>query len=274
MTANEMTERLKEPFEINEIKFKPQIVRKDQALAVPFIDSRLVMDRLDEVFGPGGWADHYDICNDGSVVCTIRVCVEGQWVEKSDVGSQSEQPDGGDRLKAAFSDALKRAAVKLGIGRYIYRLPMSWVDFDPVKKRITKNPQLPNWAIPKKKQPKTEAPYVDPNEVADDADETIQPKPAAKPQPQKATIEEPPFDRLDKRLTTMGAVENGSELLKIAKGCDSFLAEKIPSLGKTTECVSLLEKELDTAQDYFHDLSKEAVAEGFMKLKSYVRSQI
>jgi hypothetical protein len=35
--------------------------------------------------------------------------------QRTDVGSRSEQPDGGDRLKAAFSDALKRAAVKFGI---------------------------------------------------------------------------------------------------------------------------------------------------------------
>jgi hypothetical protein len=40
-----------------------------------------------------------------------------------DVGGPSEQPDEGDRVKAAFSDALKRAAVKFGIGRYLYRLP-------------------------------------------------------------------------------------------------------------------------------------------------------
>ena len=30
-----------------------------------------------------------------------------EWVTKVDVGGPSEQPDGGDRLKAAFSDVLK-----------------------------------------------------------------------------------------------------------------------------------------------------------------------
>jgi hypothetical protein len=38
---------------------------------------------------------------------------------KVDVGGPSEQPDGGDWLKAAFSDALKRAAVKFGVGRHL-----------------------------------------------------------------------------------------------------------------------------------------------------------
>src|SRR5207248_3090638 len=57
-----------------------------------------------------------------------------------------EQPDGGDRLKAAFSDALKRTAVKLGIGRYLYRLPQQWVDYDPAKKQFAMPPRLASWA--------------------------------------------------------------------------------------------------------------------------------
>ena len=53
-----------------------------------------------------------------------------------DVGAPSEQPDGGDRLKAAFSDALKRAAVKFGIGRYLYRLPQQWVRLRPGEEAV------------------------------------------------------------------------------------------------------------------------------------------
>ena len=66
----------------------------------------------------------------------------------ADVGSQSEQPDGGDRTKAAFSDALKRAAVKFGIGRYLYRLPAQWVDYDSHKREFVKPPTLPAAAVP------------------------------------------------------------------------------------------------------------------------------
>jgi hypothetical protein len=54
---------------------------------------------------------------------------------KEDVGGQSEQPDEGDRRKAAFSDALKRAAVKFGIGRYLYRQKPQWVDWDPLREK-------------------------------------------------------------------------------------------------------------------------------------------
>jgi hypothetical protein len=64
------------------------------------------------------------------------------------VGSPSEQPDGGDRLKAAFSDALKRAAVKFGVGRYLYRLPAQWVDYDAQKRRFARTPEMPRESTP------------------------------------------------------------------------------------------------------------------------------
>ncbi len=55
-------------------------------------------------------------------------------------------------MRSAFSNALKRAACKLGIARYLYRLPRQWVDYDPQKKQLVKTPQLPAWALPAAKQ--------------------------------------------------------------------------------------------------------------------------
>jgi hypothetical protein len=43
---------------------------------------------------------------------------------------------------------LKRAAVKFGIGRYLYRLPAQWQDYDPQRRQFVKTPSLPPWAIP------------------------------------------------------------------------------------------------------------------------------
>jgi hypothetical protein len=151
---------LSAPFEPKDVKFKPQMVKNNRALAMAYIDARLIQDRLDAVLGVENWQDKYDIQPDGSVVCRLRLKLGGRWITKTDVGSPSEQPDLGDRLKAAFSDALKRAAVKFGIGRYLYRLPAQWVDYDPVKKQLAQLPQLPAFAIPKTKaqpqaQPKT-----------------------------------------------------------------------------------------------------------------------
>ena len=133
-------EALAAAFDPSEVKHKPQVIKNNRALVLPYIDSRLVMDRLDEVLGIDGWQDRYSVQPDGSVVCRLRIRIGERWVEKTDVGSPSEQPDGGDRLKAAFSDALKRAAVKFGIGRYLYRMSGRWMDYDPVKKQIVDSP--------------------------------------------------------------------------------------------------------------------------------------
>jgi hypothetical protein len=42
--------------------------------------------------------------------------------------------------------------VKFGVGRYLYRLPAQWVDYDPHKRQFVKPPQLPKAALPKAKQ--------------------------------------------------------------------------------------------------------------------------
>lgn len=153
-----LLEQLAEPFEVSEVKFKAQVVRGNRALAVAYVDARVVEDRLDKVFGVGGWQDAYTVLPNGSVMCVLRVKIGDEWIEKSDVGSISEQPDEGDRLKAAFSDALKRAAVKLGIGRYLYRLPQQWCDYDANSRQIKQSPKLPEWAYPKgAKKPKAPA---------------------------------------------------------------------------------------------------------------------
>jgi hypothetical protein len=136
------------PFPASVVGWKPQTIKDRRALAVAYIDARDVMDRLDAVLGPLGWQDSYECLPDGCVVCRLQLRLDGEWVVREDVGSPGGQPDVGDRRKAAFSDALKRAAVKFGVGRYIYRLDQQWVDYDPQKKRIVGEPKLPAWALP------------------------------------------------------------------------------------------------------------------------------
>ncbi|QEL17165.1 Rad52/Rad22 family DNA repair protein [Limnoglobus roseus] len=153
-----ITEALSAPFDHKEVKFKPQVVKGNRAMALAYIDARMIEDRLDDVLGVAGWQDEYETLADGSVVCRLRLKIDGEWVTKMDVGSPSEQPDGGDRMKAAFSDALKRAAVKFGIGRYLYRLPVTWAEYDPMKKQFTQAPQLPAFALPKPKAKSKEEP--------------------------------------------------------------------------------------------------------------------
>jgi hypothetical protein len=146
------------PFEPSEVKFKPAVVSGNRALALAYVDARVIQDRLDEVLGVVGWQDDYECLPDGSVVCRLRIRVGGEWLTKVDVGGPSEQPDEGDRRKAAFSDALKRAAVKFGVGRYLYRLPSQWVDYDPHKRQFVKPPRVPESALPVRAEPKAGQP--------------------------------------------------------------------------------------------------------------------
>jgi hypothetical protein len=175
-TALQIRDELEAPFEAAEVKWKPGAVKGERALAMVYIDARAVMDRLDDVFGVDGWQDSYHALGiDGAVQCTLSVRMGGTeqagdpafgpmpgsgWVAKTDVGGPSEQPDGGDRMKAAYSDAIKRAAVKFGIGRYLYRIPQQWADYDPQKRKFKATPTLPAWALPSERK-------LTPEEVAE-----------------------------------------------------------------------------------------------------------
>lgn len=93
------------------------------AMALAYIDARDVMDRLDAVCGPGNWQNRYSETATGRVLCEIGICIDGAWVWKSD-GAGNTAVEG---EKGGISDALKRAAVLWGIGRYLYRLDSPWV---------------------------------------------------------------------------------------------------------------------------------------------------
>lgn len=140
--VHSLTQALAAPFPDKDVRFKPGAVSGNRALALAYVDARVIQDRLDEVLGVDGWQDDYECLPDGSVVCRLRLRLGDEWVTKVDVGGPSEQPDGGDRLKAAFSDALKRAAVKFGIGRYLYRQPSQWLPFDSQRRQFLQAPSL------------------------------------------------------------------------------------------------------------------------------------
>lgn len=137
MGIKEVVKELTRPFSVEEIELKVQATNRDRTrgLVVPYVDARAVLDRLDEVIGPDGWHDSYEVLADKAngdtrlVEVKCRLTILG--VTKEDVGE-------GDSLKAAFSDALKRAAVKFGIGRHLYRSKKVWADLD-------KNGQILNY---------------------------------------------------------------------------------------------------------------------------------
>jgi hypothetical protein len=197
-----ITRALAAPFDPAEVKFRPGKTTGNRAQALAYVDARVIQDRLDEVLGVLGWQDNYKVLKNGAVMCRLRLKIGEQWITKVDVGGQSEQPDDGDRTKAAFSEALKRAAVKFGIGRYLYRLPAQWCDYDPQKRNFARPPQLPASALPPKKSKKEEP----------------KPEPApAKPQPAKPAARGP-------KLAAHTAPANGAELQRRLYDYDARLA--------------------------------------------------
>src|SRR5262245_18321745 len=100
--VNALTRALAEPFEPSEVKFKPAVVSGNRAMALAYVDARVIQDRLDDMLKPENRQDDYECLADGSVVCRLRLRLGEEWITKVDVGGPSEQQDGGDRLKAAF----------------------------------------------------------------------------------------------------------------------------------------------------------------------------
>ena len=91
-------------------------------------DARVDMTILDETVGPENWQrEHYE-CK-GNLFCRVGINCDGQWVWKSDCGSESYT----EKEKGEASDSFKRACTNWGIGRELYtKLPI-FVNIETVK---------------------------------------------------------------------------------------------------------------------------------------------
>ena len=84
-----------------------------------YITARGIQDRLDDVFGVDGWDVDFQVQKDVGVLCTLTCRYDTKVFKKCDGASFTPF----EPLKGGISSALKRAAVQLGIGRYLYDLP-------------------------------------------------------------------------------------------------------------------------------------------------------
>lgn len=128
-TAQELFDSLCEPFPAEIIDWRVGSTTQDKSkgMALAYIDARTVMDRLDAVCGPDGWQNNY-VVTGPIAVCNIGVRMpDGVWIWKSD-GAGATDVEG---EKGMLSDALKRAAVRWGIGRYLYEMGSPWVALEP-----------------------------------------------------------------------------------------------------------------------------------------------
>ena len=111
-------------FPKEDIHWRAQSLTKDgdKAMALAYLDARDVMDRLDQIVGPENWQDRYE--SDGpKTICYLSVRIGEEWVTKADGAGDTQV----EAEKGSISGAFKRAAVKWGIGRYLYDMPAPWV---------------------------------------------------------------------------------------------------------------------------------------------------
>lgn len=136
-TIDRLNEELKAPFPKDKISWRAQSLTQagDKAMALAYIDARDVMNRLDEVCGVDGWSDSY-LDSGKRTYCTLQLLIPSTdgvswgWVSKSDAAGDTAV----ESEKGAVSDSFKRAAVKWGIGRYLYDLPAPWVPCETYEK--------------------------------------------------------------------------------------------------------------------------------------------
>lgn len=130
-----LLEFLAEPLEPAEVQFKIQSTNRDRTrgLVVAYVDARRVQDRLDAAVRAGlleDWWAEYEVkertpAGEGETAYVVEAVLtlrlpSGRETSRRDVGE-------GDSLKAAYSDAFKRAAVQFGIARYLYSVEKEWV---------------------------------------------------------------------------------------------------------------------------------------------------
>jgi hypothetical protein len=176
--------RLALPFEPDEIEWRVQQAGEKNgrvwALVVPYVTNRAIQQRLDDVCGPENWKNEFMPGPDGGVVCglSIRVPVQHtnratgdvtetfEWVTKHD-GAENPTMQGGE-IKGGISNAMKRAAVQWGIGRYLYALEETFANIHERGRHRGKlsdklggktfrwdPPELPEWALPAQRSTKT-----------------------------------------------------------------------------------------------------------------------
>ena len=145
---------LRRPISPDEVRFKVQAVRWNKrdgqdkvataAQVVAYIDARTVVARLNLLF-PGAWKAPTDALplemrltrrNADGTLTPIRLTDQGE--VKADhtlyyrcrlaiADAAFEDVGAGDDPKAAYSDAIKRAAVRAGIGESLYAMDSPWL---------------------------------------------------------------------------------------------------------------------------------------------------
>lgn len=135
---SELLQQLERPFEPSTITWKPGSIRKDgtAALALAYGDLRAYQERLDEVCDMG-WSCAYTPWGD-RIICNLTI----DGITRSSTGEPDKESERGEIAgTVAEAQAFKRACAMFGLGRYLYKLPSLWVEWDADKRTFTQKGQ-------------------------------------------------------------------------------------------------------------------------------------
>lgn len=109
----------------DEIECRVGVSKQHGCSLLLYKDARVDQNILDETVGPYNWQRHHSRENANCIV-SIWDEEKKQWVEKEDVGTESNT----EAQKGLASDSFKRACFNWGIGRELYTAPFIWIPTD------------------------------------------------------------------------------------------------------------------------------------------------
>jgi hypothetical protein len=145
--------KLGEPFAKEDIQWRAGATARDKkrAQALPYAEPRVYEDRLNEICG-GDWSVAFIPWGETRLICSLTI----YGVSRSSTGEfEQDKRNAIAEGTVAEAQAFKRACTKFGLGRYLYDLPIMWVDYDEEKSRLKETPEIPNRYLPKYAPPPT-----------------------------------------------------------------------------------------------------------------------
>lgn len=115
--SKDIAQALLAPFEEKDLKHRPGRA----GMTFTYADARAVAQRLDDVLGIECWQFEVKVADPARSVVhgSLAVVIGGKTVIRQDFGYPNSAQDD-EPLKSAASDALRRCAAQLGVGRSLY----------------------------------------------------------------------------------------------------------------------------------------------------------
>jgi hypothetical protein len=115
--SKEIAQALLAPFEEKDLKHRPGRA----GMTFTYADARAVAQRLDDTLGIEGWQFEVKVADGARNVVhgSLAVVIGGKTTIRQDFGYPNSAQDD-EPLKSAASDALRRCAAQLGVGRSLY----------------------------------------------------------------------------------------------------------------------------------------------------------